>query len=101
MDVHVAPALFAPDDATLQSVLDIAHRAHHDLPGVSMIYRVDTPQLPTRRTHLGFVDGIREPDIEGSSVDMADLFPGPDHYDYLPGFGDPIKADELLMGYVN
>lgn len=52
-----------------------------------MIYRVDTPQLPTRRTHRGFVDGIGEPDIEGSGVDMANLFPGPDHYGYLPGFG--------------
>ncbi|WP_326647532.1 MULTISPECIES: hypothetical protein [unclassified Streptomyces] len=54
---------------------------------MSVIYRVDTPQLPTRRTHRGFVDGIGEPDIEGSGVDMANLFPGPDHYGYLPGFG--------------
>jgi Dyp-type peroxidase family len=99
-DVHVALALFAPDDATLQSVLDIAHQAHHDLPGVSVIYRVDTPQLPTGRTHLGFVDGIGEPDIEGSGV--ADIFQiGPDHYGYLPGFGDTIRAGEFLMGYVN
>jgi Dyp-type peroxidase family len=99
-DVHVALALFAPDDATLQSVLGIAHRAHHDLPGVSVIYRVDTPQLATGRTHLGFVDGIGEPDIEGSGV--ADILQtGPDHYGYLPGFGDPIKAGEFLMGYVN
>ncbi|MFI6494965.1 Dyp-type peroxidase [Streptomyces sp. NPDC050564] len=99
-DVHVALALFAPDDATLQSVLDIAHQAHHDLPGVSVIYRIDTPQLPTGRTHLGFVDGIGEPDIEGSGV--ADIFQtSPDHYGYLPGFGDAIKAGEFLMGYVN
>ncbi|MEU2621445.1 Dyp-type peroxidase [Streptomyces sp. NPDC007157] len=99
-DVHVALALFAPDDATLQSVLDIAHQAHHDLPGVSVIYRVDTPQLPTGRTHLGFVDGIGEPNIEGSGV--ADILQtGPEHYGYLPGFGDAIKAGEFLMGYVN
>ena len=99
-DVHVAVALFAPDAARLQSVLDTADQARADLPGVSVIYRVDTPQLPTGRTHLGFVDGIGEPDIEGSGV--TDIFQTrPDHYGYLPGFGEPIKAGEFLLGYVN
>jgi Dyp-type peroxidase family len=99
-DVHAALALYAPDDATLRSVLATAHQAHAGLPGVSVIYRIDTPQLPTGRTHLGFVDGIGEPDIEGSGV--SDIFQtGPDHYGYLPGFGDPIRAGEFLLGYVN
>jgi Dyp-type peroxidase family len=99
-EVHVALALFAPDDATLQSVLATAREALADLPGVSVVYRLDTPQLPTKRTHLGFVDGIGEPDIEGSGV--ANIFQtGPDHYGYLPGFGETIKAGEFLLGYVN
>src|SRR5215469_446339 len=99
-DVHVALALFAPDQDTLQSVLGIAHESQDDLPGVSVIYRLDTPQLPSGRTHLGFVDGIGEPNIEGSGV--ADILQtGPNHYGYLPGFGEPIRAGEFLMGYVN
>jgi Dyp-type peroxidase family len=99
-DVHIALALFAPDDASLQAVLDIAHQAHADLPGVSVVYRIDTPQLPTGRSQLGFVDGIGEPNIEGSGI--SDIYQTEaDHYGYLPGFGDPIRAGEFLLGYVN
>ena len=65
-----------------------------------MVYRVDTPQLPTGRTHLGYVDGIGEHDIEGSGVSDI-LQANPDHYGYLPGFGPTIKAGEFLLGYVN
>ena len=67
---------------------------------MSVVYRLDTPQLPTGRTHLGYVDGIGEPDIEGSGVANI-LQQGADHrehYGYLPGFGPTIKAGEFLMG---
>ncbi len=99
-DVHAALALFAPDDAALQSVLDTAQQAHAGLPGVSVAYRLDTPQLPTGRSQLGFVDGIGEPDIEGSGV--SGIFQsGPDSDGALPGFGASIRAGEFLLGYVN
>ena len=98
-DVHVAVALSADDDATMQAVLAQVRDTHADLPGISVVYRLDTPQLPTGRTHLGFVDGIGEPNIEGSGV--ADALTGRDHYGYLPGFGEPIKPGEFLLGYEN
>ncbi|GAA2418213.1 Dyp-type peroxidase [Nonomuraea africana] len=101
-DVHVALSVFAPDDAGLQSVLDGAREALNGLPGVSVIYRLDAHQLPTGRTHLGFVDGIGEPDIEGAGVaSILQTQAGGDHYGYLPGFGPTIKAGEFLLGYVN
>ncbi|MEU4330940.1 Dyp-type peroxidase [Nonomuraea dietziae] len=99
-DVHVALSVFAPDEAGLQRVLDDARRALSGLPGVSVIYRLEAEQLPTRRTHLGFVDGIGEPDIEGAGV-ASILHAGGDHYGYLPGFGPTIKAGEFLLGYTN
>ena len=30
----------------------------HDLPGVSIIYQLDTAMLPTVRTHFGYRDGV-------------------------------------------
>lgn len=99
-DVHVALAVFAPDDAALQSVLETAGEARSKLPGVSVIYRLDVHQPPTGRTHLGFVDGIGEPEIEGAGVASA-LQKGTDAHGYLPGFGPTIKAGEFVLGYVN
>ncbi|MFG1959864.1 Dyp-type peroxidase [Nonomuraea sp. NPDC049028] len=99
-DVHVALSVFAPEDTALQSVLDGARETLNGLPGVSMIYRLVASQLPTRRTHLGFVDGIGEPDIEGAGV-ASILRAGDDHYGYLPGFGPTIRAGEFLLGYAN
>jgi Dyp-type peroxidase family len=99
-DVHIALALFASDEPTLRAVVATARDAHTGLAGVSLIHRIDTPQLPSGRTHLGFVDGIGEPDIEGSGV--ADIFQAdPDRHGDLPGFGDPVRAGEFLLGYVN
>jgi Dyp-type peroxidase family len=99
-EVHVALSVFAPDEQTLQSILDEARQALHGLPGVSVIYRLDARQLPTKRTHLGFVDGIGEPDIEGAGA-ASILHAGGDHYGYLPGFGPAIKAGEFLLGHAN
>jgi Dyp-type peroxidase family len=98
-DVHVALDLSARDDTTLRSVLVAARRAHTDLPGVSVIYKLDTPPLPTGRTHLGYVDGISQPTIEGSQG--SDPVTDPDHDDDPPKFADPIRAREFLLGYTN
>ncbi|MES9525056.1 Dyp-type peroxidase [Streptomyces capoamus] len=100
-EVHVAVSVFAPDDAGLESLLETAREALSDLPGVSVIYRLDASALPTKRTHLGFVDGIGEPDIEGAGVaSLAQRMDG-GNYGYLPGFGPTIKAGEFLLGYTD
>lgn len=98
-DVHVALSLCAGDDATMRTVMVAARETVADLAGISVVYRLDAPQLPTRQTHLGFVDGIGEPNIEGSGVTNA--LTGRNHYGYLPGFGEPVKAGEFLLGYEN
>ena len=98
-DVHVALAVFAPDDDALERVRAIAAKAHADLPGVSLIYRLDAPQLPSGRTHLGYVDGIGQPEIEGSGISGI-LNTSPQSRS-LAGFGPAIKAGEFVMGYVN
>ncbi|MFI6731075.1 hypothetical protein [Streptomyces atratus] len=100
-DVHVAVSVFAPDAAAMESLLGTAREALRDLPGVSVIYRLDASALPTKRTHLGFVDGIGEPDIEGAGVASIAQRMGSGDYGYLPGFGPTIKAGEFLLGYVN
>ncbi|PJN38611.1 peroxidase [Streptomyces sp. CB02959] len=99
-DVHLALSAFAPDTAALESVLDVGRAALRSLPGVRMLYRLDASQLPTGRTHLGFVDGIGEPDVEGAGV-ASILQAGRDPHGYLPGFGPTIKAGEFLLGYEN
>ena len=99
-DVHLAVSVFARDDTALESLLQQGRDAVGGLPGTQMIYRLDVSSLPTKRTHLGFVDGIGEPDIEGAGV--ANIYQkGPDHYGYMPGFGPAIKAGEFVLGYEN
>src|ERR1700752_4922610 len=39
-DVHVALALYARDDDTLQKVLTLARQAHHDLTDISVVYHM-------------------------------------------------------------
>ncbi|MEU2931002.1 Dyp-type peroxidase [Streptomyces sp. NPDC007251] len=100
-DVHVAISVFAPDAAAMEALLATARETLADLPGVSVIYRLDASALPTKRTHLGFVDGIGEPDIEGSGVASIAQHMGGGDYGYLPGFGPTIKAGEFVLGYTN
>jgi Dyp-type peroxidase family len=86
-DVHVALAALSPDAARLEAVLERARRAHHQLPGIEVIWQQDCYQLPTGRTSFGFRDGIGQPAVEGSGV------PGTN-----PG-EPPIKAGEFILGY--
>ena len=86
-DVHVALAYTSGEETALEHRLDLARTNLHDLPGVSIIYQLDTAMLPTVRTHFGYRDGVSTPLIEGSGS------PG------LPGQGPAIKAGEFILGY--
>lgn len=97
---HVALALFAPDETSLGATVALARAAAQELPGVRLIYELRTPQLPTGRTHLGFVDGIGEPAIEGSGLTPATQS-SRGHFGYRPGFGPEVKAGEFVLGYRN
>ena len=65
-DVHVALAYTSGEEAALEHRLDLARTNLHDLPGVSIVYQLDTAMLPTVRTHFGYRDGVSTPLIEGS-----------------------------------
>lgn len=97
---HVALAVFAASQEAADEVVTAAKTVLEGFPGVSLVYELDTPQLPTGRTHLGFVDGIGEPVIEGSGLTSA-VQSAQGHYGYLPGFGTPVKAGEFVLGYEN
>ena len=86
-DLHVALALYAKDDQNLQRVLELARKAHEDLPHISVIYRLQFGELPEGRNPFGFKDGLHNPHVEGSGQ-AADA-----------GNEAPIKAGEFIMGY--
>src|ERR1700730_11784196 len=39
-DVHVAIAIYSKDDKSLEETLALARRCHHDLPRISVLYRL-------------------------------------------------------------
>jgi Dyp-type peroxidase family len=86
-DMHVALAIYAKDEESLESILDLARQSHRDLPRVSVLYRLKFHELPDGRNPFGFKDGLHNPHVEGSAVN-AD-----------PDYGPPIKAGEFIMGY--
>jgi Dyp-type peroxidase family len=86
-DMHVALAIYSRDDPSLETVLERARQSHHDLPGVSVVYRLKFSELPEGRNPFGFKDGLHNPEVEGSGA--------PVH----PGYGRAIKAGEFIMGY--
>jgi Dyp-type peroxidase family len=88
-EVHLAIMALAPDRARLENVLERAQRAYRELPGVTVISRLDCYQLPTGREPFGFRDGISQPAIEGSGI------PGSNPQEA------PLKAGEFVLGYVD
>jgi deferrochelatase/peroxidase EfeB len=65
-DVHVALAIYGRNERDLQRVLDLARRAHDDLPQISVVYRMQFGELPEGRNPFGFKDGLHNPHVEGS-----------------------------------
>jgi Dyp-type peroxidase family len=86
-DMHVALAIYSKDDRSLETVLERARQSHHDLPGVSVIYRMKFSELPGGRNPFGFRDGLHNPHLEGSGFHAH------------PGYGPLVKAGEFVMGY--
>jgi Dyp-type peroxidase family len=87
VDMHVALAIYSKDDRSLETVLERARQSHHDLPGVSVIYRMKFSELPGGRNPFGFRDGLHNPRVEGSGLHAH------------PGYGPQVTAGEFVMGY--
>jgi Dyp-type peroxidase family len=86
-EMHVALAIYSKDDSSLETVLERARQSHHDLPKISVVYRLQFSELPEGRNPFGFKDGLHNPHVEGSGVHGH------------PGYGSPVKAGEFIMGY--
>lgn len=86
---HVGLLVMANSEALRDEKLDLGTRAIEASPGVTLIAQLDVGLPRTMRTHFGFVDGISRPFIDGEGGTP------------LPGQGDPMKAGEYVLGYVN
>ncbi len=86
-DLHVALAIYSANDESLQQVLEQARAALHQLPGITVVYRLGFHELPGGRNPFGFRDGLHNPDVEGSGTRV------------YPGYGRAIKPGEFVMGY--
>ncbi|MFI9028038.1 Dyp-type peroxidase [Streptomyces sp. NPDC053560] len=99
-EVHLVVASFAAGREALESLLEAVREALRGLPAVQLLHRLDVAQLPTGRTHLGFVDNISKPNVEGAGAPWSDRAGAddPTHYGDPPGVGPPVKAGEFVLG---
>ena len=97
-DIHVALAIYAKSDESLQKVLEIARQANQDLPKVVVIYRLEFSELPGGINPFGFRDGLHNPSIAGSDASQNAL---PAIAGDAPpaAMEQPVKAGEFVLGY--
>jgi Dyp-type peroxidase family len=88
-DVHLGISALSPDKVRLDAVLERAQKAYEQMPGISIIYRLDCYALPTDAEHFGFRDGISHPAIDGSGV------PGSNPKE------PPLRAGEFFLGHLD
>jgi deferrochelatase/peroxidase EfeB len=88
-ELHTSLMVMAPDRPGLEAKLAIGRAALLGLPGVEVIGQLDVALPASFREHFGFADGISRPFIDGQGGTP------------LPGQGEPFKAGEFFLGYVN
>lgn len=81
-DIHVALVLYAENNTLFQELLKKTRAIYEILPGISVLSELKVQSLSNGRTHMGFVDGISNPTIEGLVSDAT----------------NSIKAGEFLLG---
>jgi Dyp-type peroxidase family len=81
--------VMAGSEALRDQKIEIGHNVVSELNGVTTVARLDVGVPPTMREHFGYADGLSRPFIEGEGG-----MP-------LPGQGEPVKAGEFVLGYVN
>lgn len=86
---HLGLLLMGQSADAREAKLRIGREALLGVPNVHCIARIDVGLPPTLREHFGFADGISRPFIEGEGGVP------------LPGQGDPAKAGEFVLGYMN
>jgi Dyp-type peroxidase family len=83
--VHVMLMLYAPDEAALDAAL--AAERQRFAGALEEIYYRSTVDLPERKEHFGFADGISQSRFEGQAAGKTSEA--------------PVKAGEFILGYQN
>ncbi|MVT09433.1 Dyp-type peroxidase [Chitinophaga tropicalis] len=86
---HVGLLVMAGSEQLKEKKLKIGHNAIAELPGITLIARLDVGVPPNLREHFGYADGFSRPFIAGQGGEP------------LPGQGEPAKAGEFILGYEN
>lgn len=86
-EIHIGLSAFSDSEDSRRRILGIARKQLEGFSGVSVLAMQDFGAQPDDRNSLGYKDGIDQPVIEGSGVDL------------LPAYGRPIKAGEFILGY--
>ena len=85
--IHIAAAIIANNEEAWKSKLEEFRSKLANNSGVEVIMSHDFAVSEAVKNVFGFRDGISNPEIEGSGIDVP------------PGFDRPLKAGEFIMGY--
>lgn len=85
--IHIGLSAFSDSEENRRRIVGVAREQLVGFSGVSVVAMQDFGAQPGDRNSLGYKDGIDQPAIEGSGVEL------------LPGQGRPIKAGEFILGY--
>jgi Dyp-type peroxidase family len=85
--VHIGVSAFSDSAENRRRILGVARQLYEGFSGVSILAMQDFGAQPGDLNPLGYKDGIDQPAIEGSGVELP------------PAYGRPIKAGEFILGY--
>src|SRR5262245_32341868 len=85
--VHIGVSAFTDSEEKQRRALAIAREQYEGFSGVTVLAIQDFGAQPGDLNSLGYKDGIDQPAIEGSGVELP------------PAYGRPIKAGEFILGY--
>jgi Dyp-type peroxidase family len=86
---HIGLFVMAGSPQARDAKVAVGHQALAGQAGLTLVHRLDVGVPPTLREHFGFHDGVSRPFIEGEGGSP------------LPGQGEPSKAGEFILGYVD
>ncbi|WP_286736613.1 MULTISPECIES: Dyp-type peroxidase [Sphingobacterium] len=86
-NIHIAAAIIANNKTDWKAKFEEFKSKLHDSSGVQVLISHDFGATEEVKNVFGFRDGISNPEIEGSGIDVP------------PGFDRPLKAGEFVLGY--
>ncbi|MGE8429992.1 MAG: Dyp-type peroxidase [Sphingobacterium sp.] len=86
-NIHITAAIIANTEEDWQQKLKEFKETFGADPHIHLIESLDFGATEEMKNVFGFRDGISNPEIEGSGIDIP------------PGYDKPIKAGEFILGY--